>query len=667
VSTVKINYEVNRKQVEDADKALKALDETTKDTKDSKEDLKKSSFSLGDEMKNLANRFSIAGKGLGDLTTGMLSTTSSVGKTTKAMRLLKIAIVSTGIGLLVVALGSLAAFFTKSQKGSDLLSKGLARLSAITDVLIGRAVDLGEKLVNAFSKSGEVVTSFGKFIQEKVIDPVVGFLKLIPGMTTVFEAVGNVVDKVSDRVSNTISSAFEGISAEMDSAVKGADRLSKALINVREKEIAITASTAKRAKQIQDLLIVTRDFTQTFEDQQKALAEANRLELQNQKDLVDFAKLKLEVARAEVEETPKALQTDEQRLAVAQAQAEVYREQAASTAKQREILNRVNELTTRQVASEQKILAEKKAQEGADDLILAKKREVNQELKIIDAERRGDLEEAEMLRRELLLESEDLLLEEKEVIIQASEDRILAIKQQAADKDVERQKYVSAQTISVIGSAFATIAQFQQLQVTNLENQMEREIAAAGNTASARERIENKYQAKLKQERRKAAITQKLASLFEIGTNTAVGISAALKWGIPLGPIFAAIIGGLGAAQVGIVAATPLPKFADGVINLEGGIKGKDSIPSLLMPGESVMTTKETRAFLPTLTAIRKGYVSPELLNSISSRGGGVSVVDATRIIEVPRDSISIDEDGMMVRTIRKTAAITRKTSKYKC
>ena len=43
--------------------------------------------------------------------------------------------------------------------------------------------------------------------------------------------------------------------------------------------------------------------------------------------------------------------------------------------------------------------------------------------------------------------------------------------------------------------------------------------------------------------------------------NTAVAVTAAL-----LNPVLAAIIGSLGAAQVGVIAAQPIPQFANGGI-----------------------------------------------------------------------------------------------------
>ncbi len=69
-------------------------------------------------------------------------------------------------------------------------------------------------------------------------------------------------------------------------------------------------------------------------------------------------------------------------------------------------------------------------------------------------------------------------------------------------------------------------------------------------------------------------------------------------------------------AGIASVIATTIPEFqrqAEGEIDIQGGTRGIDSIPSLLMPGESVMTTKETKSYKPLFEAIRKDELNEYL------------------------------------------------------
>lgn len=106
------------------------------------------------------------------------------------------------------------------------------------------------------------------------------------------------------------------------------------------------------------------------------------------------------------------------------------------------------------------------------------------------------------------------------------------------------------------------------------------------------------------------------------------------------------------------------PKFAEGVIDLEGpGTATSDSIPAYLSRGESVMTAKETQDFLPTLKAIRKGQIDPSLLNGVVN--DGPTVIDASKVIEVPRDHISFDEDGFTARIANGVSRTIMKGNRF--
>jgi len=63
-----------------------------------------------------------------------------------SFKTLRGAFAATGIGLLVIALGSLVAFFTKTQKGVDLLDQAMAGLGAAVDVIIDRISGFGDSI-----------------------------------------------------------------------------------------------------------------------------------------------------------------------------------------------------------------------------------------------------------------------------------------------------------------------------------------------------------------------------------------------------------------------------------------------------------------------------------------------------------------------------------------
>ncbi len=171
-------------------------------------------------------------------------------------------------------------------------------------------------------------------------------------------------------------------------------------------------------------------------------------------------------------------------------------------------------------------------------------------------------------------------------------------------------------------------------------------------------------------------------ALFQIGLDTAQAISALVK-ASEQNPANAVTFGGAGIAQfisgvaritANIANAKKLisnpperRKFAKGVIDLQGGIEGQDSIHAMLMPHESVMTAKETRNFMPTLKAIRENRIDPVLLNSIATGQGSPSVINMVN--EVPRDEYKFvwDEEGFSKYMRKKNQTVVKKNIRYKC
>lgn len=99
--------------------------------------------------------------------------------------------------------------------------------------------------------------------------------------------------------------------------------------------------------------------------------------------------------------------------------------------------------------------------------------------------------------------------------------------------------------------------------------------------AVAMEALDAEYDAKRTALMRKQAIADKATNIASAIMNTATAVTAALKAGPIIGPILAGIIGALGAAQIAVIAKTPLP--------LERGAFIKEEGIALLHPNEVVM------------------------------------------------------------------------------
>lgn len=203
------------------------------------------------------NQIITSAKGLKEYMSGVKSEFTDVAKSTsgctKALKLFKVAIVSTGIGALLVALGSLVAYFTKTQKGVELANKIMASLGATIDVLIDRAAKLGSALVNLFS---------GNFKQ----------------------------------AGEDAKAVFSGVGKEIVEETKLAWELADVLNEIDKREVMLSMSRAANRTEIEKLKKAADDQTLSTKERIKAAEKAAEIE---KKDL----ELQTELAEARLANT----------------------------------------------------------------------------------------------------------------------------------------------------------------------------------------------------------------------------------------------------------------------------------------------------------------------------------------------------------------------------
>ena len=154
-----------------------------------------------------------------------------------ALKLFKVALISTGIGAIVVLLGSLVAWFANTQEGIDFVNKALAALGAAFDVITDR-----------FAKFGGIV--FG----------------LITGQKSLSEA----VDETKE--------AFSGMGDELEREIRLAIELEAELQKLERRQIATSVARSEINKQIKEQNKLAEDTSKSFAERQTAIEKAIALE-----------------------------------------------------------------------------------------------------------------------------------------------------------------------------------------------------------------------------------------------------------------------------------------------------------------------------------------------------------------------------------------------------
>jgi hypothetical protein len=150
------------------------------------------------------------------------------------------------------------------------------------------------------------------------------------------------------------------------------------------------------------------------------------------------------------------------------------------------------------------------------------------------------------------------------------------------------------------------------MRLSDLDKQRERELDNKNLTEAQKKAINDKYDNKVKEERRKAFEADKRASIAQAFINGALGITAA--WTNPFtAPFVIPTIIATTAAQIAVMAAQK-PKFAkggfvpDGPSHSSGGIKMIDAVTGAMVGemegGEPILSKETYRNNKPTIDAL---------------------------------------------------------------
>ena len=187
---------------------------------------------------------------LAGMKTEMIAVSASTTGWIKVLKLLKVALIGTGIGALVVALGSLVAWFTKTQKGVEAANKIMAALGATINVIIDRASKLGSALVNLFT---------GNF----------------------------------KKAGEDAKAIFSGIGKEIADETKQAWELAEVLNEIDKKEVMLSMSRAANRAEIEKLKKAADDQTLSAQERIKAAEKAAEIEKKDLEIQTELAEARL--------------------------------------------------------------------------------------------------------------------------------------------------------------------------------------------------------------------------------------------------------------------------------------------------------------------------------------------------------------------------------------
>ena len=654
---IRIEYEVNKGQLEAANKTLdefnesneltqKEIDQTSNKFKEQDKSIaatNKAFGGLGAQLVSIGNKFQIAGKGAGDMASGLFKTATATDTTSKAMKFLKVAIASTGIGLLVVALGSLVTFFTKTQRGADLVSKAMAGISATVGVLIDRASNLGESIVSAFRNPKQAIKDLGKFLIDNIVNRFTAVIDLVKIAGQGFQALANrdleALKKASIDAGQAIVKMTTGLSKEQQ------DKIAQGIAGVTEEIRKESAAAIDFEKRNQALIERRRAFS------------VEEIKLQNQ-----IAKARLDAEDAQIRQGETGEEAN-------QRQVEAIRRAIAlenELANRRESIAKENlEIIAGQVALGESMNDELDAQAQAEVELLSIQGQRDERLKALTARETsltGALRDQKQARKELneetaisisqIDEEIDAMAEELEAIIGNAQTQSELLNEIAENDTEKAEERIERETEQTVDNNFRRANSAEELKDTKVQvgnDLLNNSIALAG---------------------RETALGKATAAT-QIGINTAVGIANATKIGANAAPYPANLVAiGTGIATVlgGIAQARSVGIFEKGG-KIGGNLHSNGGTLIEAERDEFVMSRKATAKYgFGFMDKINGLELDPNILNGKS--GGSTAVImDTTPIAnqlkKMPQNVINVDEEGFTLSQIRNQSRINKRIKRY--
>ena len=587
-----------KKAKEEADRFAKAQEQAAKKT----EELGK----VGQKVFGVLDRLTFG------LASKMKELFTSIKVVTQGMNILKAAIISTGIGALVVAVASLAAYMTQTKEGADLLDRGMTALKTSFKVLTDRAADLGEKLVNAFTNPKKALKDIGDSIKGFIRDRIELLLKAVDGVGNAFSSLmsGNFKDAAKqagqafidlNRSLNPIAIQAEaiydfwkGVVDETTAEVGVMDRLKKLSQENRDAQRELDILRSKSRADIKALNLIAEDLTKSESERIDAASKAIKLEQDLMSQQLILAQQRLDIINEANKQSKNGLEDYE---AAAEAEIELNNIRTESLELQTTLNNKLNIIR-------QQAAAKRTVQEQAQLDFFRKLVNANQEAEIAETE--TTIEENDK-RLQVYNDNQDKRQEKaaetaaKESILQQQNaDQAKQDAEEAAALKKQYDQNAQDQAIAFAGQIASIQAQHSQDRIQQIEKELE--------TAKGARREQLQEELKIEKER---LVKFQQAQLASATIAEAVAVARSFS---DLGPIGGAIAAaGIAIKFAYLYNQIQAQSFNEGTdeVKPKNSRQGRriDDIPAFLNKGEAVIQTDMNNKHHDLVKAIRRDVV----------------------------------------------------------
>ncbi len=444
--TIELNVD-SKKATKGLKDLEKGIDGVNKEVKQTSQSTKEMNSTLDQATGGAVTKFNKFKGAIGSVTTGFKS--------------LRVAIIGTGIGALLIAVTALGQAFTRSEEGQNKFAKILGVIGSVTGNLLDLLADLGENIISVFENPKQALIDFKNLIVENITNRFEAIIDTLGFLGSAFKKVfsGDFTGALEDakKAGSSYIDSVTGVKNSIDKASESVKNFTKEIVDDANAASKIADQRANAEKKARDLIVERAEAERKIAELREKAVNKDKFTAQERiKFLEEAGRVSDELAAKEVQVAKLRLEAKQTENALTKSNKEDLNEAAQLEASviqlETQRLNLQKRLSTELLTSRREVTAEEKADlKELDDL--------KKTLRDAEAVSEQEKRELELIKIQEHFDNLIAQAEENNILtdeLEAARDEAKRLKQEEFDlKDAERKQKILEEDKKIADSEIA--------------------------------------------------------------------------------------------------------------------------------------------------------------------------------------------------------------------
>ena len=385
----------------------------------------------------------------------------AIGSVTTGFKSLRVAIIGTGIGALLIAVTALGQAFTRSEEGQNKFAKILGVIGSVTGNLLDLLADLGENIISVFENPKQALIDFKNLIVENITNRFEAIIDTLGFLGSAFKKVfsGDFSGALEDakKAGSSYIDSVTGVKNSIDKASESVKNFTKEIVDDANAASKIADQRANAEKKARDLIVERAEAERKIAELREKAVNKDKFTAQERiKFLEEAGRVSDELAAKEVQVAKLRLDAKQTENALTKSNKDDLNEAAQLEASviqlETQRLNLQKRLSTELLTSRREVTAEEKANlKELDDL--------KKTLRDAEAVSEQEKRELELIKIQEHFDNLIAQADENNILtdeLEAARDEAKRLKQEEFDlKDAERKQKILEEDKKIADSEIA--------------------------------------------------------------------------------------------------------------------------------------------------------------------------------------------------------------------